>query len=112
MQSFLDGSTRIMAATVAFGMGIDKANVRWVVHADPPGSIDAYYQEIGRAGRDGKPAQAQLLYHDADLAVVRHLAVRDGVSEATVADVAHRLADGLAGNRIGHLAGAAVARGR
>ncbi len=110
MQSFLDGSTRIMAATVAFGMGIDKANVRWVVHADPPGSIDAYYQEIGRAGRDGKPAQAQLLYHDADLAVVRRLAVRDGVSEATVADVAHRLADGLAGNRIGHLAGAGSTR--
>jgi ATP-dependent DNA helicase RecQ len=107
MQSFLDGSTRIMAATVAFGMGIDKADVRWVVHADPPGSIDAYYQEIGRAGRDGKPAQAQLLYHDADLAVVRHLAARDGVSEATVADVAHRLADGFAGNGIDHLAGAA-----
>ena len=107
MQSFLDGSTRIMAATVAFGMGIDKANVRWVVHADPPGSIDAYYQEIGRAGRDGKPAQAQLLYHDADLAVVRNLAVRDGVSEATLADVAHHLADGLAGNGIDHLAGAA-----
>jgi ATP-dependent DNA helicase RecQ len=107
MQSFLDGSTRIMAATVAFGMGIDKADVRWVVHADPTGSIDAYYQEIGRAGRDGKPAQAQLLYHDADLAVVRHLAARDGVSEAIVADVAHRLADGLAGNGVDHLAGAA-----
>jgi ATP-dependent DNA helicase RecQ len=107
MESFLDGSTRIMAATVAFGMGIDKADVRWVVHADPPGSIDAYYQEIGRAGRDGKPAQAQLLYHDADLVVVRHLAVRGGVSEATVAEVAHRLADGLASNRIDHLAGAA-----
>jgi ATP-dependent DNA helicase RecQ len=107
MESFLNGSTRIMAATVAFGMGIDKADVRWVVHADPPGSIDAYYQEIGRAGRDGKPAQAQLLYHDADLVVVRHLAVRNGVSEATVADVAHRLADGLASNPIDHLAGAA-----
>jgi ATP-dependent DNA helicase RecQ len=107
MESFLDGSTRIMAATVAFGMGIDKADVRWVVHADPPGSIDAYYQEIGRAGRDGKPAQAQLLYHDADLVVVRHLAVRDGVSEATVADVAHRLADGPASSRIDDLAGAA-----
>ncbi len=107
MESFLEGSTRIMAATVAFGMGIDKADVRWIVHADPPGSIDAYYQEIGRAGRDGKPAQAQLLYHDADLAVVRHLAVRDGVSEATVADVAHRLADGLAGYGIDQRAGGA-----
>jgi ATP-dependent DNA helicase RecQ len=106
MESFLNGSTRIMAATVAFGMGIDKADVRWVVHADPPGSIDAYYQEIGRAGRDGKPAQAQLLYHDADLAVVRHLAVRDGVSEATIVDVAHRLAEGLA-DTVDDLAGSA-----
>jgi ATP-dependent DNA helicase RecQ len=107
MASFLDGSTRIMAATVAFGMGIDKADVRWVVHAEPPGSIDAYYQEIGRAGRDGKPARAQLLYHDADLAVVRHLAVRNGVSEAMVADVAQRLADGLTADDIDHLVGAA-----
>ena len=106
MASFLDGSTRIMAATVAFGMGIDKADVRWVVHAEPPGSIDAYYQEIGRAGRDGKPAQAQLLYHDADLAVVRHLAVRNGVSEAIVGDVAQRLAEGLTADDIDHLVGA------
>ena len=107
MESFLDGSTRIMAATVAFGMGIDKADVRWVVHADPPGSIDAYYQEIGRAGRDGKQAEARLVYHDADLAVVRHLTVRSRVSDATVAQVAHRLADGLAGDSIDHLAGTA-----
>ena len=106
MASFLDGSTRIMAATVAFGMGIDKADVRWVVHAEPPGSIDAYYQEIGRAGRDGKPAQAHLLYHDADLAVVRHLAVRNGVSEAIVGDVAQRLAEGLTADDIDHLVGA------
>jgi ATP-dependent DNA helicase RecQ len=106
METFLDGSTRIMSATVAFGMGIDKADVRWVLHADPPGSIDAYYQEIGRAGRDGKQAHARLVYHDADLAVARHLATRGGVSASTVATVAQRLVDGPDGIGIDDFAGA------
>jgi ATP-dependent DNA helicase RecQ len=93
MSSFLDGSTRIVAATVAFGMGIDKPDVRWVLHADVPGSLDAYYQELGRAGRDGGPAQAGLLYRPQDLAIARHQLPR-GASAATVGVVAERLASG------------------
>jgi ATP-dependent DNA helicase RecQ len=96
MAEFLDGSARIVAATVAFGMGVDKPDVRWVLHADTPVSLDAYYQELGRAGRDGERAEARLLYRPQDVAAARHLTAR-GLSEAALAEVAGRLATAGAG---------------
>jgi len=63
---FQSGKADVMVATIAFGMGIDKANVRTVVHAALPGSVEGYYQEIGRAGRDGEPSRAVLMWSYAD----------------------------------------------
>jgi ATP-dependent DNA helicase RecQ len=66
-RKWMSGETRVMVATNAFGMGIDKPDVRLVVHIDLPGSIEAYFQEAGRAGRDLKKSWATLLYQDSDL---------------------------------------------
>ncbi|WP_304169463.1 DNA helicase RecQ [Phenylobacterium aquaticum] len=78
LEKFLEADAAVMVATIAFGMGVDKPDVRYVIHADPPASIEAYWQEIGRAGRDGEPAEGITLYGAADMAwAFRRLDGRD-----------------------------------
>lgn len=92
---FLDDELEVVAATVAFGMGIDKANVRFVYHSEPADSLDSYYQEIGRAGRDGKPADVKLFYDPKDIGLRRFMNAATKLSAQQLEDVLEAVQAGV-----------------
>lgn len=104
-QTWKEGKTRIMVCTNAFGMGIDKPDVRLVIHYDIPDSIEAYFQEAGRAGRDGQTAYAVLLYDPTDRTKVSKRVTDSYPSKEFIEEVYHKTCDYLgvgAGSGLGH----------
>jgi len=94
--TFMTAPGVVITATIAFGMGIDKSDLRYVFHADLPGSIEAYYQEIGRCGRDGRPAEAHMLYGLGDIRT-RRFFIEDEDSSDDRKRREHKRLDSLVG---------------
>jgi ATP-dependent DNA helicase RecQ len=111
-ERFMDGEAEVMVATTAFGMGIDRPDLRFVIHHDVPESIDAYYQELGRAGRDGEPALALLLWRPEDLGLRKFFAGSGTVDVHELEDVATALATVDGPVELDHLGSAARAVSR
>ncbi len=86
-EEFMAAKEAVVVATNAFGMGIDKPDIRFVAHANIPRAVEAYYQEVGRAGRDGQPATAVLLFNHADVYTQERLIESNHPSEAVLADI-------------------------
>jgi ATP-dependent DNA helicase RecQ len=93
-EAFMDDRVDVVVATTAFGMGVDKPNVRFVFHSEPSDSVDSYYQEIGRSGRDGAAARAVLFYRSEDLGLRRFFAGGGHADEDQIRLVAETVAAG------------------
>jgi ATP-dependent DNA helicase RecQ len=101
--AFMDGELDVIVATCAFGMGVDKPDVRFVIHYDVSEGLDAYYQEVGRAGRDGDPARAILFFSEKDLNLKRFFAGGGRSNRAEIAAVLETLRSAPAGRTLAEL---------
>ena len=99
-ERFMTDELSVVVATVAFGMGVDKPNVRFVIHASVPGSLPAYIQEAGRAGRDGKPSECVILYRGADLGRRKRLITINAVGTDEVGSFFHALSGAANAGRV------------